>query len=404
MFEGPPFLDCWGCHTPNLGVLDISDHVVSRRCRTCGWSVRDALPAVRKAVVYLDQFAISDIFKLRAGTLPTTANSYDFWCRVEPAIRRAYLLQQVVFPASPIHFKETNVSADPQDLRVAHEMLSGGVQFRRLEEIELAQIVPFAKAFLRHEPPPRLDLAPQDALTGSTDKWLPRLHLSVNSDYSMFAASQRENRDQAAAELVTLTEAWAAEKPTFQQVFKRELEAFGPAKLGSLIASLNRAARAQDVGDHREVFEASHTPAQTQFTQLAGLFRSLGVPEHQTYDLVAAYWGWAENQHLPFHRLSAYLFAALARKFAAGQRRPPSKGMLNDFEAISYFGPYVDAMLLDRECAGLLREIPSDPGHLLRAKMFSLANGDDFIAYLNSLADQAPEDVRRHAEALYRVS
>jgi hypothetical protein len=404
MFEGPPFQECWKCRTPNLGVLDIADRSVNRRCRACGWTVSDVLPAVQKTIIYLDQFAISDLTKLRAGTLPTDANSYDFWRRADPEIRRAFLLQQAVFPASPIHFKETNVARNAPDLRVSHEMLSGGVHFRRLEELELSQMVPFAKAFLRGEPPPALSLRTGDALVGTPDVWLSRFHLSVNTDYSSFAPAQRANRDQAAAELVALTQGWGVEKPTFKTVFQRELKAFGDAKIQAVAQAVQRHARAQAANDPLEMFEAAHTPSYVQFLQLAGLFETLGVPRNATFDTVARFWAWPDNARLPFNRLSAYLFAALARKYAAGQKKDPTRGMLNDFEAIAYFGPYVDAMFVDRECGGLVKEMKDDPGLLLRAKVFSPADGDAFIAYLQALSDAASDDVRDQATALYAIA
>ncbi|WP_305309437.1 hypothetical protein [Phenylobacterium sp.] len=360
------------------------------------------MPPVLKAVVYLDQFAISNIFKLRNGTLSPTSNSYDFWSHLGPVLSRAYLRQQVAFPSSPIHFKETNVSATPAEMRAAHAMLSGEVSFRRLEEIELGQLIPFARAFHQGQAAPSLDLQVRDILVGDPDRWLPRYHIGMTTDYSAFAPGQRKSRDAAASELAALTRRWAVEKPSFEAVFTRELEAFGSAKLEALSQTLQRAARAQEVHDLLELFEATHTPDYVQFLQLAGFFESLGVPADEGWDTVVRFWSWSGMADLPFHRLGAALFASLARKFTAGQKKAPSPGMLSDFEAISLFGPYVDAMLLDRECSNFVRELRPDPAHLLRAKVFSLADGDEFIDYLNILAEGAPEDVRQQADALYR--
>ncbi len=92
----------------------------------------------------------------------------------------------------------------------------------------------------------------------------------------------------------------------------------------------------------------------------------------------------------PANDISALLMAALARKAASGQKRPPSAGMWNDITAIATFLPYCDAMFLDNECAGLLREEP------LRAKLarfstriFSSKTGDEFLAYLAGLEQEA---------------
>lgn len=404
MLEGPPFKTCFNCKTQNLGLLSIGRQTVERRCRACGWTINGALPPVTKRTVYLDQFAISQIFKLRRGELRPASNSYEFWIRADAALKRAYLLQQVVFPASHIHFKETIVYRSPEDLRVAHDMLAGGVHFRRLEEIELTQLVPFAQAFIRGEPPPKLDFALEEALAGDPDGWLPRFHISVNTDFSMFAEPQRATREQSSASLTALTDVWAAEKPTYQAAFEHELQALGPANINELKRAIDRAERASAAGDLLEVFEANNAPLYRQFLWLARLFEDMGVPHAHVASKVIEFWYWPGLQNIPFHRLFASLVALLARKFAAGQRRTPSPGMLNDFEAIAYFGPYVDAMLLDRECAGLVREMPADPSKLMRAKVFSLASGDAFIAYLDSLSDAAPKEVRQAAHDLYQLA
>jgi len=58
-------------------------------------------------------------------------------------------------------------------------------------------------------------------------------------------------------------------------------------------------------------------------------------------------------------------------------------------------------MLLDRQCAGLIKEMPTDQDDLMRAKVLSLRDEDAFLAYLEGLSVRAPEDVRDQAVELY---
>jgi hypothetical protein len=95
----------------------------------------------------------------------------------------------------------------------------------------------------------------------------------------------------------------------------------------------------------------------------------------------------------PANDISALLMAAIARKAASGQKRPPSPGMWNDITAIASFLPYCDAMFLDNECAGLLCEEP------LRTKLapfstriFSSRTGEEFLGYLAAFEDEAGAD------------
>ena len=65
--------------------------------------------------------------------------------------------------------------------------------------------------------------------------------------------------------------------------------------------------------------------------------------------------------------------------------------MMNDVNAISAYGPFVDAMFLDNECASLLREEPLRSEIKLNAEIFSATSGDAFLRYLKDLEKQNSE-------------
>lgn len=107
---------------------------------------------------------------------------------------------------------------------------------------------------------------------------------------------------------------------------------------------------------------------------------------------------------MPTHRISAYLFAGLSRRLvSAGQKKLPSKGMMNDIRAISTYGPYVDAMFIDKGCASLLSEEPLRSELRLKAEIFSSTSGQAFLQYLQRLDDETPANVRRHAREIYGI-
>ena len=112
---------------------------------------------------------------------------------------------------------------------------------------------------------------------------------------------------------------------------------------------------------------------------------------------------WEGLEELPSHRISAYLFAALARRYANGQSKLPTPGALNDFEAIAAYGPYVDAMFLDRECAALLAEEPLKSDLPIKGRIFSMATGNEFLEFLESLSGCATISVKSVASEVYGV-
>lgn len=66
--------------------------------------------------------------------------------------------------------------------------------------------------------------------------------------------------------------------------------------------------------------------------------------------------------------------------------------------------PYVDAMFVDREFANILQERKDIAARLpIKARIFSFAQPDEFLTYLDDLADGASDEVRADAERIYGV-
>jgi hypothetical protein len=360
-------------------------------------------------VVYLDQFAISNIYKIKSGTFRATSNDRAYFERLSNAVDRALLSQQAIFPPSNIHNNETNVTAFADELRLQHEMLSGDVSFRRAAKVTSLQVMAFAEAFLAGNPPPTLDFSVDTVLKGYRNRWLPDLHITANMSYAQFAPGLRQGRDTGAAEMAALAARWAAEKPSFQEVLNSELGSYAKANIGELRAAGEREARGWAVNDGMEVFEARGNAVYREFLRLCELFKERGVPHDQTFAEVFRFWTWEGLHFLPVHRISSFLFAALARKMASGQKRPPGSGTLNDVRAIATYAPYVDAMIIDSEFANFLGESPLREEVRLKAKIFSMrsrtAEGgrEAFMTYLEDLADRASAEVKVLATEFYGV-
>jgi len=139
-----------------------------------------------------------------------------------------------------------------------------------------------------------------------------------------------------------------------------------------------------------------------RFDGLRRLFESLGVPTDQSAKRVSDFWHWQGNEQIPAHRISAYLFAALGWRISSGGQLPIIKpSVLNDFTAIATYGPYVDAMFVDNECAFLLKQGRLRTEVHLNARIFSLSSRDEFLDYLRGLVDSTPTNVSEVARAIY---
>src|SRR5689334_16446537 len=97
-------------------------------------------PPHLKKVIYVDQFAISEMVKAIDTRSTAHARVDPFWRRAFEALDRACKLQLIVCPWSPFHHDESLVSEMFESLKRMYEYLSNGVGFVRPGDIELLQL------------------------------------------------------------------------------------------------------------------------------------------------------------------------------------------------------------------------------------------------------------------------
>ena len=398
-WERGPFTVCDKCGKESFGLLSAGGNSMTMRCSACRYSLSEHLPPISKKVLYLDQNLFSILFKVKSGgRLPP---GHEETCReLYQRLRQLVQLQKAVLPHSDIHHDETTVFHSARELRQAYEFLGGGIGFVDTRSVELSQIISYARAFISGDQP-SLDFDVNEVLLSERNVWLSDMHISVNADYSMFADSIRNSRDNIHQEVVSLMKKWELQSATFEQALENELASFGPTKRKTLLGAISRQLEANSI-EPMAYFDSIHHPILTEFNMLCDLFASIGIPEAQVGDKVNEFWLWEGNRTQPHLQIFSHLFAAFARKVASGQRSV-TRGFMNDIMAISTYSPYVDAMFIDRECAALLSERPLVTHLIYKAKIFSMANLQQFIEYLAELEREVPEEVRSYAKRIYGI-
>lgn len=405
MFERPPFENCPKCgRAQGFGILGISSESYERRCKFCGAKATYLLPRVDKKVLYLDQFAISEIFKVKKRQRRADAPHADFWAEANDLLDRAIMRQQIICPASNIHRDETMVYRDGNALDLFHEMMGGDTSFEDTTTIEHRQIYWHLEAYLKGEDPPSFDFGVDEILNGHRNAWLPDLHITVETNWSAFVENTRLARDKAAEDFAPLYDEWARDKPTFEKVLKNELGALARGYVDAYFHFIAMAQAGEESGDVQTYMNGALSPVVTLIHGINHEFVKRGTPPELALRETVKFLNWPKNQSVPHHWISAHLFAAIASRLARGQKRRPSRGMMNDIKAISLYGPYVDTMFLDNECASLMEEKAFARGVKLEAKIFSLRRSSDFLAYLRELIDSTPQEVVDAARELYGVT
>ncbi|WP_417425985.1 hypothetical protein [Hoeflea sp.] len=356
---------------------------------------------IDKKVIYLDQLAISQIFKIKTGTYPTDAPHHAFWTEAAELLEQCVLLQQLLCPASDIHRDESMVFARGGELSLAHEMLGGDTSFHASSEIEGDQVWAYLRAFAS-DTEPVLDLSVDNILHGRRSEWLPRLHVTAAMDWTSFAKGVREQRDLSADNMAPLYEHWRADpKTSFKSVLKTELESFGSSRASAYSHFAKIARQGLESGDTNAFMNGALSGPVHEFREFREYFRESGLEADDSERQVVTFWLWPGNWTIPHHRIQAFLFAAMARKIVAGQRKNPTRGAPNDIRAIATYAPYVDAMFVDSEFASFLQEAPLKDGLKYRARIFSIRTRDAFLDYLRELVRGATMDTELIAVALY---
>lgn len=333
------------------------------------------------------------------GNLPKGHQA--FAKEVYALLRRCVLLQQVFLPHSDIHHDETTVFHSPIDLRGLYEFFGGDVSLMNSREVELLQDIQFAKAFF-DDKEPEVSLDIEEIADGRRNDWLPDMHVGVRADYSQFEDHVRTVRDEVHDALKQLAETWLEENATFTGVLESEFSAIGPAKKQALAKWFEEVSN-PDPSDPLALLESSGRPIYREYRELCRLLEDRGVDKGRHAIEIIKFWDWGRQREIPHQRISSYMFAAVAKRVAMGEKKIIDRGLFNDVRTISTYAPYVEALFIDKRCAALLREESIRAELDYKARIFSLSDPDEFLEYLREIEGRTPDDVREYAAMIYGI-
>lgn len=392
MFISKPFMVCPKCRKREFGVLSIHSHHYVRRCRECRYDKSFQLPPLSKKIIYLDQFAISDMMKaLNPKTKAYKKGKIDlFWKTLFEKLDRLCKLQLIVCPDSSIHRQESLVSPFYKALKRLYEQLSHGLTFYDVGTIKRFQVDEAFEQWIGNKQRKSIDV--DSIVMGEINIWQDRLIITVDmlGQDSKFPDVLRQEREKIATDFQTVFSRWQKEKSKkFNDWYEEERVAFGRCILQGY---LNDVARYQAVLLGKipsSLNNLSFSNALTVIADIQGRLKRAGVEEADILPKTFEFLLSAKVKEIPYVRISAMLFAAIAKEAAVGRKKPPTRGMVNDIEVISAYSPYCDALFVDKECHGYLNQGPLKSTLELNQKVFSLNNKEDFIKYLDSIEKSA---------------
>lgn len=408
-FISAPYKDCPNCK--RTGVFGVfmpieGSRAYSRECIECWHEESYQYPKIKKRVVYLDQFVISNLIKLLDKEHPShsTIKADTFWENLFIKLERATRAQAIVCPDSFYHRDESLVgNVNHRLMRRLYEHFSSGKTLQPSSVVERFQISKHFESWLKAEKT-NFTFDPQDiSFDHDLHTWSMGMRVSVGGNpYPGQIESLQEINSSTKNRLEVIWKRWQEEKHVnFESRVKEETSGLGR---GLVQAAQNFAIRRNSAvarvaaGEPYEMqLEDFLPPTSNEILEsLTRLCRVNNIEEARIPETVMRYFSDLDALlEIPAVRISSVLFAGWAHRAAMGKKEAPKSS--TDVQFISSYLPYCDALFVDKESEQLLKEFPKNtPNHLrlkeFSAKVFSLRNKEQFLEYLDSVVNEIPNE------------
>jgi hypothetical protein len=402
-FVNPPFWTCPDCaNEGTFGVLMICDRHYVRRCINCWFDQSLPLPPLKKHIIYLDQFVISNMMK-ELDSANTRAPG--FYRSLFEKLDRLSELQLIVCPDSPIQDHESVVDTRYEKIRAVFRQLSHGVSFRDPKTLLHADIMQSFRSWISGKPSEH-GVDRHFALTKNPDVWQSEYRIDLNFTMPGLSQELKEAHGLVTNRLHQTCEEWRTERNfDFKDIFNNELA-------GSARLILQRYARyaahfaAVSTGGAPFDDEACFAPREATLIlrMLTELASSL-LMWNERFERILEFFASEHFRAIPGIRIAALFWATIAREINSGRKpdRFPTAAMFNDIDAVSSYSPLCDVMFVDREISHLAKQRELRQELVGSAHFFSLRKNEkaDFLAFLDAIENNASAEHLQMVEEVY---
>ena len=327
-----------------------------------------------------------------------------FWLRLFERLDTLCKLQLIICPYSGFHIEESLLSPYYGPLKRMYELLSHGLSFYDYETIEKFQICEHAENWLSGQENKKLKLNTHSVIPGNIDAWQDKFIFSINfPDKEDWVEELRRIREKTHKGQTRVFQRWQTDKDkTFEDWYEEESMAFGRITLQVYSSHLAKLAGASSGQTKLTINDFLPPPSVILIRSIYQVFRRTGIQDSDVIPKTVEYLTSPSLKNVPFNKISSMLYAALARKAAAGRRKPPNPGLTTDIRIISVLLPYCDAMFVDNECHAYLNERPlSQTISDYKTKIFSQNTKQKFLEYLDKIESEASAKHLGKAKEVY---
>lgn len=413
IFIRPPYRDCPMCKKVGVfGVLEIGGNAYTRKCMACKQTKEYHLPKLDKQIIYLDQFALSNMAK---SLHPDTRGKVDpFWKDLFGKLDTLCKLQAIICPKSNFHDEESRMTTDHfEKIRRINLQLSNNISFINDEEIRRHQIFKFSDCWLNpNVSQETIQLERLAVFKEDPHGWQSRIIKNVDFPIiPVWSERLRQIRKEAGKDYneVVMKRRWEEQKDKSSKVFFRHVAEEEASEFGRVVLKLAKDQIGLMAAVELGIIPAEEadiwpTPSFLLVQSLEKLFTQKGVPYNDLAKQVYGYLTSPLVAEIPFNKISGALYAATARKHCAGRKDQPGDkkpSILADISMISTLLPYCDAMMIDTECYLFLNE-PDVQQYLdYDTRLFCKKNRDEFMDYLNQIEVNMTSEHRKVITSVY---
>jgi len=408
-----PYIKCPKCGKNSFSVSIICDHHYFRRCTECFYpdpskgekGVKYPLPKLNKRIIYIDQFAISNMMKF----LNPSAKSHKkvkediFWGKLFRQLHTLCKLQLIICPDSDIHEAESLLAPYYKPLKRIYELFSHGISFQSHETIKLFQIIGQLNIWVGDTENYNLNV--QDIVSKKINVWQNRFNITINRNNPQSLIEEiRTNRDKVDGYIRDICKKWRGEESKdFYFWYKKERKSIAKALIMRYQKDLERRLKMFYglIPFKSDAFYKSFA-TKTIFS-INKRLKCHGISGENDINKELGEFLYSETfEDTPYIKIASMLYAEMARRVIDhGRKKPPGRGFLNDVEMISTLLPYCDAMFIDKECRSFLLEKPLCEEINYGTKIFSLSNKEEFLEYLDEIRQSASEEHIKAVEEVY---
>jgi len=371
------------------GNISVAGDALNRGCNACGNWERIPLPEVCKKIIYLDQFFLSHAFREGQEAFVDAA------LRIKTIAHK----QLIVCPWSTVHHFETHLwtHSSQAGLWKFIKQTARGHQYSNSHHIKSMQIQRAFESFINNEDAPLIN--GRDALRSDIHQWDDYFWIDVGS-FIEDANRIRSGKERAIASLVDLFDEWAISKSTFEQDVIKEANGYAD----SLIQLYTQSVQVLMQGTLLEYLSG---PADSSLIEVLMHRDNETLNDEKRVKRLRSFLYSESFRRIPFVDISCRLFAVLRKRVREGQfanrNKAKSKlsGLFYDVDAISIYGPYSDAIFIDRAMHQWLAQEEAQIIENYSFNIFSVDNWGEFHSYLDEIERKCPQEVNMFLPIVY---